>query len=93
MTWTQTHACTLSPSCGCDYCQTRWGLTKAYRKYLETKHVRYLRSIKSLYEKSPQMKRLDRAVDFLYKELAVMTEKEEGHDEDEEDEEDVEGDD
>jgi hypothetical protein len=93
MTWTQTHDCTLSPDCPCDYCSSRWGLAQGYKKYLETKHVRYLRSIKSLYAKSPQMKRLDQAVDFLSKELSVMTEKEEGHDEDEDDDEDVEGDD
>jgi hypothetical protein len=92
MTWTQTNDCTLSPSCGCDYCSARWGLTKAYRNYLETKQVRYLRSIKSLYQRTPAQKRLDGAVDFFLKQVGKLTNKEDD-DEEERDEVDQDEDD
>jgi hypothetical protein len=87
MTWTQTNACSLSPSCPCDYCSSRWGLTKAYRNYLETKHVRYLRSIKSLYAKSPAQRRLDAAVNGFYVELAKMSKGLSDDDDDDDDDE------
>jgi hypothetical protein len=83
-----TTRCTLSPGCGCDYCRDRWGLVGDYKYHLTrlaTKEIRDYQKTKSLYSKTPEQKRLDRAVAFLYKQLDLMTEKEDAHDEEDDD--------
>jgi hypothetical protein len=61
-------------------------LTRDYKHFLDTREIREVnayKKVKALYTQSPEMKRLDRAVDYLYKQLDAMTNREADDDQDE----------